>query len=117
MNIEDWKLSKGSEILAQVLSCLPGLEQTKNVTKALDGSVYIQTIGRPNTYVALTIFASRDKMHSINQAEADNTLLTAVYREKRYSGYIEEPPSWNPVELGAWYAADIKLLIETEVFI
>lgn len=115
MNINDWKLSLEGAILAQILTYVPGIEQNKVITKALDGSFYIQTIGTGNPYADISIFASRLQMEAINQAEADGVYLTAVYREKTVMGYIEAAPTWEAEEPGEWYTASIKLLIAEEV--
>ena len=115
MNINDWKLSLEGVVLAQILTYLPGIEQNKVITKALDGSFYIQTIGTGNPYADISIFASRLQMEAINQAEADGVYLTAVYREKTVMGYIEAKPEWDAAEPGEWYTTTIKLLIAEEV--
>lgn len=115
MNVNDWKLSLEGVVLAQILKYIPGIEQNKVVTKALDGSFYIQTIGTGNPYADVTILASRLQMEAINQAEADGVYLTAVYREHTVMGYIETAPSWTDEEPGEWYTTTIKLLIAEEV--
>ena len=76
MNIETWKVYRNSVALAQVLSFLPGIEQTKVTTKALDGSVYIQTIGEGTKYAEVTIFATRAEMKPVNLAEADGAAIS-----------------------------------------
>lgn len=114
VNVSDWKLSRDSVAIAQVLTFLPSLDQTKVVSKALDGTVYIQTIGDPIKHAAVTILATREEMAPVNQAEADGAVLSAVYRETRYAGYIEAAPEWQPVIPGEWYTADIKFLIQEE---
>lgn len=113
-NIKNWKLSSGSTVLAQVLSFVPGIEQSKIVSKALDGTVHIQTIGAGTKYANISIFSSREEMDLVNKAEADGAFVSAVYREKKYSGYIQSAPSWEAVSRGEWYTATIKLLIITE---
>ena len=115
MNINDWKLSIDGTVLAQILTYIPGIDQVKVTSKALDGSVYIQTIGTGGKYANIKIFASRLQMEAINQAEADGVYLTAVYREKTVMGYIEAPPEWDAEEPGEWYSSTIKLLIAEEV--
>lgn len=114
MSVKEWKLSSGSTVLAQVLSFVPGIEQSKIVSKALDGTVHIQTIGEGTKYASVSIFSSREEMNLINKAEADGAFVTVVYRDKKCSGYIESAPSWNTVVPGEWYSASIKFLIITE---
>lgn len=115
MNIETWKLSRNSVVLAQVLSFLPGKSQTKVVTKALDGSIYIQTIGSATRNAAVTIFATRDEMPAVNDAEADGAVVSIVYRDTQYLGYIESAPDWSDKEPGEYYTGTFTLLIEEEV--
>lgn len=116
MNITDWKLSRGSVTLAQILTFLgPKIEQTKVTNKALDGSVYIQTIGTGAKYADVTIFATRDEMPAVNEAEADGALVSIVYRDVQYLGYIEEAPDWTKKIAGENYTATFKLLIDEEV--
>ena len=115
MSIDNWKLSRNSVVLAQILSFLPGKSQTKVVSKALDGSVYIQTIGSATRHAAVTIFATRDEMPAVNDAEADGAVVSVVYRDKQYLGYIEEAPDWTDKEPGEYYTGTFTLLIEEEV--
>lgn len=115
MSMNDWKLSRDNEDLAQILSFVPGIEQTKVISKALSGAVYIQTIGDGTKWASVSIFASRDEMGGVNEAEADGAVVVATYRDKRYIGYIEEAPEWETVLPGSWYRTNIKLLIEEDV--
>lgn len=115
VDITTWKLSLNSVTLAQVLTFLPGIDQTKVVSKALDGSVYIQTIGTGVKYANITIFATRDEMPAVNEAEAEGALVSIVYREVQYLGYIEEAPDWTEKIPGESYTATFKLLIGEEV--
>lgn len=115
MNIAEWKLSRDSVAMAQILTFLPGVEQVKVVSKAIDGTVHIQTIGTGVKHASVSILANREELALVNAAEADGAVVAAVYRGVRYLGYIESAPEWETKEAGAWYTADIKLLIEEEV--
>lgn len=115
MNINDWKVKRDSTVLGQVLTFIPGLDQTKVVSKALDGTTYIQTIGTANPYSEIEILCDASQMRLVNAAEADGAVISAEYRGVRYFGYIEEPPTWNAVMPGEWYKTSIKLLIQDEV--
>ena len=115
MNINDWKVKRDSTVMAQVLTFVPGLDQTNILSKALDGTVYIQTIGSANPYAEIEILCNAAQMRLVNSAEADGAVINAEYREVRYFGYIEEPPTWNAVMPGEWYKTSIKLLIQDEV--
>lgn len=115
INIHSWKLSRDSVTLAQVLSFLPGINQTKVISKALDGSIYIQTIGTGTKQASVTIFATREEMPAVNSAEADGALVSLVYRNIQYLGYIEEAPEWSVIIPGEGYASTFTLLIDEEV--
>lgn len=115
MTIQDWKLSRDSVALAQILTFKTGTEQTKIVSKALDGSTYIQTIGDGTRYANVSIIATREETDLVEAAEADGALVSCVYRDVQYFGYIEDPPDWEAVQPGYWYRATIKLLIDEEV--
>lgn len=115
MSISSWKMSVDSVVLAQVLKFIPSIDQVKVTSKALDGSIYIQTIGTGTKQADVTIFALRDDISDINQAEADGAVVSVVYRDTQYLGYIDEAPDWEEKEAGESYTATIKLLIEEEV--
>lgn len=115
MSIDTWKLSRDSVVLAQVLSFIKKIESSKVVTKALDGSVYIQTIGDGTNVADITLFASVTNKDLINVADAEGALVSVVYQDTQYLGYIEETPDWQAAEPGVWYVASIKLLIDEEV--
>lgn len=111
-SIHTWKLSVDGSPIAQVLNFVSNIDQTKVVTKALDGTVYIQTIGNGVSYADIKILCSLEEKTLVNYAEADGAALTVVYRDKRYTGYIESAPLWNAEIPGEWYTATIKFLIE-----
>lgn len=115
MIIQDWKLTRNAVPIAQILTFVLGIDQTKVVSKSLDGAIYIQTIGQGVRYANVSIFSSRQEMAAVNSAEADGAVVSCVYRDRRYLGYIEAAPEWETVLPGEWYQASIKLLIEEEV--
>ena len=61
-DINTWKLKRSTTTLAQILTCLPGIDQTKIVSKALDGTIYIQTIGSGSKFADISIFVTKDEM-------------------------------------------------------
>lgn len=115
MNVQDWKLSRDSVALAQVLTFKTGVDQTKIVSKALDGSIYIQTIGDGIRYATVSIIATREEKDLVEAAEADGALVSCVYRDVQYLGYIEDQLDWDDIQPGYWYGATIRLLIDEEV--
>ena len=114
-NISTWKLSRNSVTLAQILNILPSVDQVKVTSKALDGSIYIQTIGTGTKQATVTIFATRAEMPAVNDAEADGALVSVVYRDKQSLGYIEAAPDWSAIIYGESYTASFNLLIDEEV--
>lgn len=111
-SVHTWKLSVDGSPIAQVLNFDSNIEQAKVVTKALDGTIYIQTIGKGVPYANIKILCSLEEKTLVNYAEADGAVLTVVYRDKKYTGYIESAPFWNAESPGEWYTATIKFLIE-----
>lgn len=115
MNIHDWKVSYGDEVVAQVLTFTPGISSTKVLTKALDGTVYIQTIGTGQKHASVSILCTMEEKMKVDIAESDGGVITVVYRGVTYVGYIEEALSWEIVSPGEWYKSTFALLIEEEV--
>ena len=113
-NVHEWKVVLENTVLGQVLSFTTSLEQVKVTSKALDGTVYIQTVGAPTRKAKVSVFSSREEKDLLDAAEAAGALLTVTYRDKTYFGYIESAPQWQAVYPGKWYNAEITLLIEEE---
>lgn len=112
MNINDWKVSYDGTVLGQVLNFTTSLDQTKITSKALDGTVYIQTVGNPTHVATISVFSSYEERELLNAAEASGACVKVVYRDKTYYGYIESKPQWQTIYPGKWYTATIALLIE-----
>lgn len=115
MNIHDWKVVFDGTVLGQVLNFTKSLDQTKITSKAIDGTVYIQTVGAPTHLAAVTVFSSPEEMYLLNAAEAAGTLINVTYRDVVYKGYVESKPQWQATYPGKWYTGSITLLIEEEV--
>lgn len=111
-DINTWKLKNGNNIIGQVLSFEKSVDRSKIVSKSLNGTIYIQTLGNGTTYADSTIFCSALQRDALNLAEALGSLLTLTYRDQNYVGYIEDVPEWETNAPGEWYTATIKFLIE-----
>lgn len=111
-NVNDWKVTCDDVVIGQVLSFVLGVEQKKIVSKALDGTVYIQTIGSPIQRAEVSVFCSREEKLLMDHAEASASLIQVTYRDELYLGYIEAAPQWQTSYPGKWYSATITLLIE-----
>lgn len=115
INVHDWKVKYDSKEVAQVLRFTPNVAGTKIMAKALDGTVYIQTIGSVLKHAAVEILCTFDEMEIINLGEASGGVFTVSYRGKIRIGYIEEQPEWEAVVPGEWYKSTVTFLIEEEV--
>ena len=113
-NVHEWKVVLENTALGQVLSFVKGLEQAKVTSKALDGTVYIQTVGAPTQTATVSVFSSREEKDLLDHAEAAGALLKVTYRGVTYFGYIESKLQWQTIYPGKWYNAEMKLLIEEE---
>ena len=113
-NIHEWKVVLDNVALGQVLSFVKGLDQVKVTSKALDGTVYIQTVGAPTRNAKVSVFCSREEKDLLDAAEAAGALLQVTYRGVTYFGYIESKLQWQTVYPGKWYSADMSLIIEEE---
>ena len=111
-NVHEWKVVYDDEILGQVLSFVEGLEQVKITSKALDGTVYIQTVGAPTRKATVSVFSSREEKDLLDAAEASGALIQVTYRGVVYFGYIESKLQWQTTYPGKWYTAEMILLID-----
>lgn len=98
--------------LADVLTFVHRLEQTKIISRLYDGSRHIQSIGAPARYADVEIFAYKATLDAMNLAEAQAELLKLTYCGDVYLGYIEAPIDWDPIIKGYAYKGKIKFLIE-----
>lgn len=110
----EWKARANNRIIGQVLRCENGIDRKKTVNKSLNRTVYIQTIGDGLPYADITLLCNVTERDYVNTAEATGQIVIVYYRDKSYSGYFEEEPSWETLEPGMWYQTDLRLLIEYE---
>jgi hypothetical protein len=113
-NVHEWKVVLGNTVLGQVLSFVEGLDQVKVTSKALDGTVYIQTVGAPTHNAKVSVFSSREEKDLLDAAEASGALIQVTYRDTVYLGYVESKLQWQTIRPGKWYNAEMNLLIEEE---
>lgn len=111
-NVHEWKVVSGGTILGQVLTFNKDLVQTKITSKALDGTVYIQTVGAPTSTAKVSVLSSPEERDLLNDAEASGSIIEVTYRHVKYAGYIESKLEWQTVYPGKWYNAEMVLLIE-----
>ena len=114
-NVHEWKVVLDGAVLGQVLTFVKGLNQTKITSKALDGTVYIQTVGAPTRNAKVSVFSSREEKDLLDAAEASGARIQVTYRGVTYLGYIESSLQWQATHPGKWYNAEMNLLIEEEI--
>ena len=113
-NVQEWKVAYNNSVLGQVLSFVTSLKQTKVTSNALDGTVYIQTVGTPTRIAKVSVFSSLEEKDLLDSAEASGALVQVTYRDTVYFGYIESALQWQTIHPGKWYSAEMNLLIEEE---
>ena len=111
-NVHEWKVVYDGKILGQVLSFVEGLEQVKVTSKALDGTIYIQTVGSPTRKATVSVFSSREEKDLLDAAEASGAAIQVTYRDTVYLGYVETKLQWQTAYPGKWYTAEMSLLID-----
>ena len=114
-NVHDWKVTFDDAVLGQVLTFVKGYEQVKVTSKALDGTVYIQTVGAPTHNAKVSVFSSSEEKDLLDAAEAAGALIKVTYRNVTYLGYIESKLQWQTIYPGKWYNAEMVLLIEEAI--
>lgn len=108
----NWALRVGTKKLAPVQTFARSIEQEKIVSKALDGSIYIQTIGSGTHVADVQVWADRAQRDLVNEAEAAGEFVNVLYRGEAHYGYIEAAPEWTPVIDGRYYTGTFRLLLE-----
>lgn len=88
------------------------LDANKIMTKLLDGSYHVQTVGTPAQYANIRIYAETlAQRDAADLAAAECAILIADWQGTSYAGYIDGSISWKP--FGAKAASGTcKFLIE-----
>lgn len=111
----DWYAAIDGAEAGALTSCVRGVDPFKIVSKALDGSVYVQTIGAGTTYISAEVFVqSLDLKDAWDGAAAEGNLVSLYYRGRTYSGYIEGSMTWEAFVPGVSYSGTFKLLVVSE---
>ena len=112
-NCHTWKVRKGSTVLAQVLTFIPGIKSQKAVHQALNGAIYVQQIGGGVFEGSLTMFVeSQSELLAIDKINADGEYITVIYRGNSYRGVIdEEKIEWEAQKPGQYYTAEVTFHI------
>ncbi len=115
INVNEWKVRDPSgKTLAQVLTCEPFIVGGKATHKALNGAVYIQSIGSGTENLKLSILCEDlTSKVTIDHLNDDGFMFNVTYRGLRYYGYIEEPiVQWSTIVPGSIYTGTCILIID-----
>lgn len=106
-------LYNGVEI-AKVYNVTPDTESVRITSKALDGTIYVQSIGDHTRKLITEIYAgsTEDKL-LLNEAYDYGAIVTAEKDGSTYYGVIENAITWQVY--GNQFTAQIVLLLEVGV--
>lgn len=112
-----WKLSKGSQVLAQVLECVPHVKSQKVIHNALNGALYVQQIGMGSSQLDLTVLVeNQEDLLEIDRCNAEGRVLSVYYRGTTYYGLInDEMPEAEANQPGKYYSVTMTFLVSLEV--
>ena len=79
-NVNEWKVVLNGVVLGQVLSFVKSRQQVKITSKALDGTVYIQTVGASTLTAKISVFSSLEEKDALDVAEASGAKIQVTYR-------------------------------------
>ena len=103
------------EKAAQVLSVVSKITPQKIVSHALDGSVYIHTIGAGRESASVAIYVATDNERiAMDAAACDGYLVTCEYKGKTYVGYIEGEIEWRTSKDISPSVGTFTLLVEKQ---
>lgn len=111
-DITAWRVVTNNKDVGQILTCEPYFDSRRVVTKALNGSVYIQTVGAPTQKMKISVgcyYAGREHLVA---SIASGFSVTCIYRGKRYVGFVGEDATWNTDSAGEFYTGEFELLVE-----
>lgn len=112
MDVLKWKVTRDGLVIAQVSTFLSGIDGNKIISKALDGTIHVQTVGTGTKVADVEVHCTAKERSLVNLASAEGALIATVYRDKRYYGYIEDDPEWETIEPGEMYKGSYRMLIE-----
>lgn len=109
-----WRLVNGDEFLAQVQTSVPTITGSKAIHKALNGAIYIQTLGSGSRKTAVTIGVfSQAQKYKVDEANNTGAFLSYWYEGKTYFGFIEdEEIEWETIKPGEVYVGSFTMLID-----
>lgn len=106
------KTSSGA-VVCSVLGFDKALEANKILSKLLDGSYHIQTVGTPAQYANIRIYAETlAQRDAADLAAAECAILIAQWKGTSYAGYIDGSIDWTPFVTGKSATGTCRFLIE-----
>lgn len=97
MNRLEWDIkNQNGESIGLVLGLLGSTEPFAVVTKSLDGTPYVQTVGAGTKTASVTVFAdTHAKKSALDYAAETGELLTVTYNGAVRYGYINGQIGWE----------------------
>ncbi|MEG0778416.1 MAG: hypothetical protein RSE64_08755 [Oscillospiraceae bacterium] len=89
-------------------------EPTQIITKSLDGTVYIQSIGEPERSLVGTAYVTRAGRDALYAAQATGNLISVSVCHGTYTGRITALKIGNRMA-GDYFEADVTLALEVIV--
>lgn len=97
--------------LAIVLAVSPSTESVRVLSKALDGTVYVQTIGKPIKKYKVGIFCdSVSKKLAVEEAYNSGAVVSIKNNDYSFYGIIENEVGWNDYK--DKFTANISVIVE-----
>ena len=101
-----------------IYDLFPSLKGHQIKNRLLDGSLHIQTIGKPSKYVSFRCVTDDNSMNTINQMEFCGQEVRVFYDNKYYIGLIDRLSNWQEEIFGEvdtrLYTANISVIVKEE---
>lgn len=107
-----------NELSIAIYDLIPSLNGNRVKNKLLDGTLHIQTIGKPSKYVSFRCVTDDNSMNTINQMEFCGQEVKVFYDNKYYIGLIDRLSNWQEEIFGEvdtrLYIANISVIVKEE---
>lgn len=102
--------------VAQIISLVSTRVPRKIVSQALDGTVYVQTIGPGRSTANVSVFVSNKvERESMDEAACNGNTIICEHNGRVHIGYIEEGITWRTDRYGYRGVGSFRLLLDEEV--
>ena len=96
-----------------ILSLIPARTPQKIVNHALDGSVYVHTIGPGRVTADVNVLAkTKEERDAVDLAACDGNVIVCKFEGRTHTGYIEEGVTWRTFRDGWSGVGAFRLLVD-----